>query len=279
VKRNRLTLGILLIAMLLVACQAPQFSLPLPPAPRPPQSVSAGAATLTVLAAASLTDSFQDIGAAFEKANPGVVVTFSFAGSQALRTQIEQGAKADVFASADAKNMDPVKSEDLLAGSPQIFTRNVLTVILPKANPGGLKKLQDLARPGIKLILADASVPVGNYSRQVLDKLSADPAFGSNFKSQVLAQVVSNETDVKAVVSKVSLGEGDAGIVYTTDAQVAGDKLSTIPIPDQFNVIATYPIAVLKSSPYPVLANKFVDFVVGADGQTILEKYGFVPRQ
>ena len=122
-------------------------------------------------------------------------------------------------------------------------------------------------------------MPAGNYTLQMLDKLSADPAYGSDFKTKVLAQVVSKETDVKAVVSKVGLGEGDAGVVYTTDAQVAADKLSTIAIPDQFNVIATYPIATLKSSPNSALAQRFVDYVIGADGQGVLQKFGFAPLQ
>jgi molybdate transport system substrate-binding protein len=283
VKTYRLSLGILLVALLLVACQAvptgaPQLSSAPIVAPTTAGG-SVGTTTLTVLAAASLTDSFKEIGVAFGKANPGVQVTFSFAGSQALRTQIEQGAKADVFASADTKNMDPLKTENLLGNTPQIFTRNVLTVIIPKANPAGLKELKDLTKPGVKLIFEDASVPAGNYTLQILDKLSADPAHGSDFKTKVLANVVSKETDVKAVVSKVSLGEGDAGVVYTTDAQVAADKLSTIAIPAQYNVIATYPIAVLRSSVNSALALKFVDFVLGADGQAVLKRYGFVPLQ
>ncbi len=270
----RLIVFTMILIALIVACQAAPTA-----APAPPASVggSGGTSTLTVLAAASLTDAFKEIGAAFEKANAGVKVTFSFAGSQALRTQIQQGAKADVFASADTNNMDPVKADNLLGNTPQIFTRNVLTVIIPKANPAGLKELKDLAKPGIKLIFEDASVPAGNYTLQVLDKLSADPAYGSDFKTKVLANVVSKETDVKAVVSKVSLGEGDGGVVYTTDQQVAADKLSAIPIPDQYNVIATYPIATLKASANPALALKFVDFVLGADGQAVLKKYGFAP--
>ena len=245
-------------------------------APTAAPTVAAG--PLTVLAAASLTDSFKEIGAAFEKAYPGSKVTFSFAGSQALRTQIQQGAKADVFASADTNNMDPVKADNLLGSTPVIFTRNVLTVIIPKANPAGLKELKDLTKPGIKLIFEDASVPAGNYTLQILDKMSADPTYGADFKTKVLAQVVSKETDVKAVVSKVSLGEGDGGVVYTTDASAAGDKLSIIAIPDQYNVIATYPIATLKASANPALAQKFVDFVTGTDGQTILKKYGFAAK-
>jgi molybdate transport system substrate-binding protein len=232
---------------------------------------------LTVYAAASLTAAFRDMGKAFEAANPGTKVTFSFAGSQTLRTQIEQGAKADVFASADNNNMNLLKTQGLV-GDSQVFTRNRLVVIAPKNNPAGIKELKDLTKAGLKLDIADASVPVGNYTIQALDKLSADPAYGAEFKDQVLVRVVSKENDVRQVVSKVSLGEVDAGVVYTTDAQVVMDKLTAIDIPDQFNVIAVYPIAVVKGSANPTLAQRFVDYVLSADGQAVLEKYGFAPR-
>jgi molybdate transport system substrate-binding protein len=233
---------------------------------------------LTVFAAASLTASFGAIGKAFEAANPGTKVTFNFAGSQALRTQIEQGAKPDVFASADTVNMDPLKTQGLVVGDTPIFTRNRLVVIAPKDNPAGVKALKDLTKPGLKLDIADASVPVGNYMLQSLDKLSADANYGADFKTQVLARVVSKENDVKQVVAKVSLGEADAGVVYTTDAQAAIDKLVTIEIPDQFNAIAVYPIAVAKTSANAPLAQKFIDYVLSADGQAVMKKYGFAPR-
>jgi len=233
---------------------------------------------LTVFAAASLTASFTDIGKAFEAANPGTKVTFSFAGSQALRAQIEQGAKADVFASADTVNMDPLKTAGLVVGDTPIFTKNKLVVIAPKDNKAGIMTLKDLTKPGIKLDVEDASVPAGNYMLQSFDKLSADPAYGADFKTQVLARVVSKETDVKQVLSKVSLGEADAGVVYTTDAATAMDKLVTIDIPDQFNVVAVYPIGVVKGSANAALAQKFIDYVNGADGQAVMKKYGFAPR-
>ena len=272
---------LLSLALLVVACSTPAAPTAVPqPTTAPTTATTAsrtGGTTLTVFAAASLTDSFKAIGQAFQAAHSGVNVTFSFAGSQQLRTQIEQGAKADVFASADTKNMDPLKTAKLLGSDPQIFTKNVLTVILPKTNPAGLKTLQDLTKPGIKLVFEDASVPAGNYTLQILDKLSADAAYGADFKTKVLANVVSKETDVKAVVSKVSLGEGDAGVVYTTDAQVAADKLSTIAIPDKYNVVATYPIAVVKAGPNATVAQQFVDFVLSSAGQAILAKYGFAP--
>ncbi len=258
------------VLFLLTACQPAKA-----PASSSIAASSAARQTLTVDAAASLTASFGDIGKAFEATNPGTRVALNFAGSQQLRTQIEQGARVDVFASADTRNMDPLKSQGLVADS-QIFTRNRLIVIMPKSNPASVKTLKDLAKSGLKLDIADASVPVGNYTLEALDKLSADPAFGKDFKAQVLGRVVSKETDVKQVVSKVLLGETDAGVVYATDAQAALDKLATIDIPDPFNVIAVYPIAVVKSSTNPTLAQKFVDFVLSADGQAILEKYGFV---
>ena len=269
--------AITVFVALLVACASPASptSAPVPPTLAPTVAPSTNGSTLTVFAAASLTDSFKEIGANFEKANAGTKVTFSFAGSQALRTQIEQGAKTDVFASADTNNITPLKTANLLTGNPQVFAYNRLVVIVPKNNPAGLKTLKDLSHAGIKLVIADASVPVGNYTLQALDKLSADPTYGADFKTNVLARVVSKETDVKAVVSKVSLGEGDAGVVYSTDAQVAAAKLTTIEIPDQYNVLATYPIAVLKSSTNAALAQKFVDYVLSDAGQATLKKFGF----
>ncbi len=280
-KRHARILYALLVALLLMACQAAPTATPLP-STRVTAALAQPASaptTLSVLAAASLTDAFKTIGARFEQANPGVKVTFSFGGSQALRTQIEQGAKADIFASADTKNMDPLKTANLLGNTPQIFTRNVLTIIIPSSNPARLKELKDLTKTGLKLIFADASVPAGNYTLQVLDKLSADSTYGADFKTKVLANVVSKETDVRAVVSKISLGEGDAGVVYTTDAQAASDKLGTIAIPDKYNVIASYPIATLKASANAALAQKFVDFVMSDQGQVALKQYGFAPNQ
>jgi molybdate transport system substrate-binding protein len=224
-----------------------------------------------------LTDAFKTIGQEFEKANPGAKITFNFAGSQDLVTQLGQGARADVFASADLKNMDALKKQDLVASDPQVFARNRLVVIVPKDNRANVQQLKDLAKPGLKLVIADKSVPVGNYALQVLDKLSADPAYGSGFKEAVLKNVVSQENNVKAVVSKISLGEGDVGIVYATDAQTAASKVTTISIPDDMNVIALYPTAVIKGSSNPDLAAKWIVFVLSPQGQAILTQFGFVP--
>jgi len=231
--------------------------------------------TLTIFAAASLTGAFQEIGKNYETANPGVKVSFNFAGSQILRTQLEQGALADVFASADHMNMDLIISENLVAANNyQDFVSNQLIVILPPGNPAKVQALGDLAKPNLKLVLADASVPAGNYARQVLLNMSKDPMYGADFSVKVLKNVVSNETDVKQVVAKVELGEADAGIVYTSDA-IADPNLATISIPDKFNVIASYPIAILSSALEPNLAAAFVVYVLSPAGRTILIKWGF----
>ncbi len=244
-------------------------------APASSSVVPGNRTVLTVYAAASLTGALSDMGKAFQAANPGTAVVLNFAGSQELRTAIEQGAKADVFASADAANMDKLKVAGLVPGESQVFAANRLVVILPKSNPAGIKDLHDLAKPNVKLDIADPSVPVGSYTLQALDKLSADPSFGADFKTRVLARVVSKENNVKQVVSKVVLGEADAGVVYATDAQATADKLTMLDIPDPFNVVATYPIAVVKESAQPALASKFVAFVLSENGQMILKKYGF----
>ncbi len=237
--------------------------------------VDQAAHTLVIFAAASLTGAFQEIGQSFKAANPGVQVSFNFAGSQILRTQLEQGAAADVFASADQKNMDLLESENLiLRDSIQRFATNSLVVVIPASNPGGVQSLRDLARPGLKLVIADTSVPAGNYTRQVLTKMSQDAIYGADFSTNVLANVVSNETDVKQVVAKVELGEADAGIVYLSDA-VAAPGLLTLPIPANFNVTASYPIAVLADAPAPNLARAFIEYVTSPAGQSILAKWGF----
>ncbi len=233
--------------------------------------------TLVVFAAASLTDAFDEIGAIFEAANPGTTVTFNFAGSQTLRVQLEQGAVADVFASANHAEMDKAVADKLIdVKTPKDFLTNQLVVILPPDNPGKVQSLHDLARPGLKIVLADASVPAGNYARQILNNLGKDPLFGTAFPASVLANVASNETDVKQVVAKIQIGEADAGIVYQSDA-VADPNLVKIEIPAGDNVIAQYPLAVLSNSSHRELAQAFVAFVLSPEGQRILQKWGFTP--
>ena len=204
-------------------------------------------------------------------------MSFNFAGSQILRTQLEQGALADVFASADHKNIDLLVAERLVdVEALHDFTYNSLIVILPSNNPGKVMTLADLARLKLKLVLADASVPAGDYARQVLAKMSQDSVYGLDFSTKVLANVVSNETDVKQVVTKVELGEADAGVVYASDA-VAASGLITLSIPAKYNVTARYPIAVMNNAFEPKLAEGFITYVTSPAGQAILAKWGFSP--
>ena len=230
---------------------------------------------LTVYAAASLSDAFTEMGQAFEVAHPRIAVTFNFGGSQNLRTQIEQGAPADVFASANAKEMDALVSGNLVRPSaPKIFLRNQLILILPKDNPAGITSLEDLGRPGLKLILAAEEVPAGRYARQILTNLNA--VYGSTYKENVLENVVSNEDNIRQAVTKVQLGEADASIVYVSDA-VAVPELQRIDIPADMNVTAKYPIAPLAGSANSDLADQFIDYVLSQEGQATLEKWGFTP--
>jgi molybdate transport system substrate-binding protein len=232
--------------------------------------MNTAAVVLHVFAAASLTEAFRDLAAVYEKAHPGVVVELSFAGSQVLRTQIEQGAPADVFASADMVHAEALVDAGLLS-TVQVFARNKLVVIAP-AGPAKVSRLEDLAKPGTKVVLAGATVPVGRYTAQALEKLAR--RLGEDFKARVEANVVSQETSVRGVLAKVALGEADAGFVYATDA-ASSRRVRTIALPDAVNVVAEYPIAILKRSPVSPQARSFVGLVLGAEGQAILRKHGF----
>ena len=222
---------------------------------------SASPAELKVFAAASLTAAFTEIGEQFTNAS-GTKVTFNFAGSQALATQIQQAAPADVFASADLANMGKVKD---LVGTPRNFASNQLQIVVEKGNPKGIKALDDLASSDLKVVLAAEEVPAGRYAKQVLDRAG------------VRVQAVSQEDNVKAVVTKVSLGEADAGIVYVTDVTAGGDKIEGVDIPTDQNVVATYPIATVKASRAQDQAQAFLDLVLSAEGQRVLEQHGFLP--
>ena len=229
---------------------------------------------LTVFAASSLTESFQSIAAAFEGRHEGVHVLLNFAGSSALALQIVQGAPADVFASANPQQMQKVVDEGLTAADPQIFAENRLVVIVPASS--GLSDLLGLARPGIALVLAAPEVPVGAYARQALASMDGD--FGADFSARVMANVVSEEPNTRQVAAKVELGEADAAVVYATDAAVTRG-IRTIDIPSRDNVIATYPIAALRSSRTPGLAADFIAFVQSDEGQAMLARHGFRPPE
>lgn len=245
-------------------------------------SSSTGAAApkteIIVDAAASLQDAFTALDASFEKQQGNVTVTVNFAGSQDLAKQITQGAPVDVFASANNTQMQVVvKGGQIDSAAPKTFARNRLIVITPKDNPAKISALTDLDKPGLKVVLAAQAVPVGQYALDFLTKASADPTYGSGFKDAVIQNVVSYEQDVKSVFAKVQLGEADAGIVYTTDVSVNGDKVGQLAIPDALNTIAVYPIAPITASQHAALAAAYVTYVLSPAGQAILNKYGFLP--
>lgn len=273
------SLLILLIAGLVVLGCAPPAS---PPRLSPPTTgaASAAATALNVFAAASLTDAFAEIGKNFIAAHPDVEVVFNFAGSNQLATQIGEGAPADVFASANAAQMNAaIDSGRIVTGAQQTFARNRLVVVTPSDNPAGLIGLQDLAKPGVNIVLAAKEVPVGGYALVFLDKAESDGSLGAGYRDKVLANVVSYEVNVRGVLTKIVLGEADAGIVYMSDVKSAPGEVTTIAIPDPLNTIARYPIAPLVDSTHPGWAKQFVDYVLSSDGQQVLTKYGFIPAQ
>ena len=229
---------------------------------------------LTVFAAASLTEPFTEIGKRLETAHPGLKVVFNFAGSPMLRTQLEQGAQADVFAVADEAQMELARKSEVVRDAPTIFAQNTLVIIVPKDNPKHVKEFRDLAQSGLTLDLAGTQVPAGRYSRRAIEQASAD--YGADFALRVLRNIVSEEDNVKQVVAKVQLGEVDAGIVYVSDvtAKVRND-VRAIPIPEAYNQIASYPIAVTTQARNQSAAQVFVAFVLSHEGQTILLAHGF----
>ena len=242
-------------------------------------TASAAAITsLRVFAAASLSDAFADIAHAFEAAHPGVTVQTNLAGSQQLAAQLALGADADVFASADERWMDDVAGKQLLAGNPVVFARNRLVVIIPRVNPARIARLQDLGKRGVKVVLAADAVPAGRYSRQALQRMAHSDGYAPDYATRVLANVVSEEKNVKAVVGKVQLGEADAGMVYRSDVSAhVARYVRALALPDSANVLASYPIAVVKAGRHHDLAQAFVDLVRSAAGQRALEQRGLVP--
>jgi len=236
-----------------------------------PDAARTSGATLTVFAAASLRDVFGALGTTFEREHPGVKAQFNFAGSQELRTQIEQGAPADIFASAETKHMDAAHKAGLV-GAPKLFATNTLVIVVPADNPGKVKSLADLAAVK-RLVIGHPACPIGEYTLQVLDKAKAK--FGSDFPARVRARVASYDLNVRQVLAKVMLGEAEAGIVYRTDANSAGDKVRVVDIPAEFNVLAEYPIATVTRGPQAELARAWVALVTGPTGQAALEGAGF----
>jgi molybdate transport system substrate-binding protein len=232
---------------------------------------------LTVFVAASLTGALTDIAKQYEILYPNIRIITNFDGSQALRTQIEQGADADLFLSANTKQMNALRDQGLMEnGSITLFAKNKLAVITPASNPGNITTLHDLARPGIRLVIGTKDVPVGDYARQILNKMANDPAYGPSYNTSVLANVMSEETAVTGVVAKVLLGEADAGIVYTSDITPENrDRFIVITIPDTFNVIAEYPAGIVAASQHKEEAAAFLAHLRGEQGRATLAKYGF----
>lgn len=219
--------------------------------------------TVTVFAAASLTNVFTNLAGGFEKANPGVKVALNFAGSPTLVTQLTQGARADVLATADTTNMHNAQAAGLLQGGPSVFAHNLLEIAVAPGNPKRIESLSDLARADVTLVLAAPQVPAGRYATQVLSTQG------------VQAHPRSLETDVESVLTKVELGEADAGIVYATDVKAAGGKVLGVAIPAAQNVVASYPVAALKGAPNAAAGGAFIRYLLSGAGTEVLRRYGF----
>jgi molybdate transport system substrate-binding protein len=233
---------------------------------------------LVAFTAASLTGAFGEIGQLY-KNETNVSVAFNFDGSQALRTQLENGAYADIFASANNKQMNAVKNDGLMNNdSIVIFTKNKLSLIVPKGNPAKIGSLADLSKPGLKIVIGTKDVPVGDYAMQIINKLGNDSSFGPEYKQKVLANIISQETNVNYVVTKVALGEADVGFAYISDVtKDLSSKVDKVAIPDEYNAIAEYPMGMLKGSKYPAESQRFIELATSEKGKAILEKYGFMP--
>jgi molybdate transport system substrate-binding protein len=265
-RASAVVLAVLALALMLVGCAG--------------SSAGGGGgeqdATLTVLAASSLTDAFGELGKTFEERNPGVDVRQSFESSTTLLAQIRQGTPADVFASAAEEEMDAAVEDGLVAGDPEVFVRNREVIMVPEDNPAGVRSLRDLAEPGVKLVLAEEGVPAADYAVEILGKAAAE--YGGGFEEAVLSNVVSREADVRAAVNRVALGDADATFGYASDhTPDVRDRVEAIAIPEDLNIVAAYPIAALKDARNPELAREWVDLVVSEEGQRVLEEWGFEP--
>jgi len=254
----------ILIMLVLLACLSP--------------ALAEEGERLTVFCGAGLTGALSEIGGIYENAT-NISVEFNFDGVPALRSQIEQGAYADILVSANLKHMNALKSEGFINNSTvEVFARNKVAIIVPNDNPASITGLKDLASPGVKILMGTKDLPAGDYALQVLDKLAADPEYGPAYRESVLSNVVSQETTVNRIVSKIALGEADAGFAFISDVspQMVG-KVTRILIPEKYNVVGDFPVAVLSQSKYPVEAQAFLDMIMSTEGQSILGKYGFIP--
>jgi molybdate transport system substrate-binding protein len=272
----------LVAVLLLAACSNAATPAPTtaPSVALPTATASSGApasavsADLTIYAAASLKAALAKVKAAYETAYPGTTLTISTDSSSALETKIEQGAPADVFLSADTSNPQKLIDKGLAAGALTKFAGNLLTVIVPKANPAHIKTPADLAEPGVKIIAAGDAVPITKYATQLVANLAGQAGYPDQFASRYPLNIVSKEDNVAGVVSKIELGEGDAGIVYVTDAKTS-TRVTTIEVPPAANVPATYGGVTVKASKNATAAAAFLSWLAGPDGQAILATFGF----
>ena len=273
------------IAVILAACSsgasttassAPAEPSAAPSVAAPSSAPSAASGELTIFAAASLKNVLAEAETAYEAANPGADLTISTDSSAALETQIEQGAPADVFLSADTINPQKLVDAGLASGEAVPFAGNKLTVIVPTDNPAGIQSAADLAKPGLRIIAAGDEVPITKYATQLIENLGVEADDPEGFAAAYAANVASKEDNVSAVVSKIELGEGDAGIVYITDA-VASDEVTPIEVPASANVPATYAGVVVGASQHQEAAAAFLDWLNKPDGQAVLSSFGFLP--
>ena len=232
--------------------------------------------TLTVLAASSLIDAFGVLANRFEEQNPGVKVKQSFESSSTLLAQIQQGAPADVFASAAEEEMNTAVKEGLVKGEPEVFVKNREIVMVPKDNPANIRRFRDVAKPDVKLVLAGKDVPAADYALEILGKAKGE--YGADFEKDVLSNVVSRESDVRASVNRVVVGDADATFGYASDyTPDIRDKVKVVHIPPDLNIVATYTIAALEDAKSSGLAKKWVGLVTSEEGQRVLQKWNFEP--
>jgi molybdate transport system substrate-binding protein len=282
--RTRFAASITALALVVAACSsgataspsAPPTAAPATTAPATSAPATAAPASLTIYGASSLTAVLAKVKTTYEAANPGTTLTISTDSSSALETQIEQGAPADVFLSADTANPQKLVDQGLAVGGITKFAGNLLTVIVPTGNPAGIQTPADLAKSGVKVIAAGDTVPITKYANQLVANLAKQPGYPADFVAKYNANIVSKQANVAAVVSQIALGEGDAAIVYVTDAKTSTNVVP-IAVPAAANVLATYSGVVIKASANASAAQAFLAWFAGPSGQAILASFGFLP--
>jgi molybdate transport system substrate-binding protein len=283
--RTRFAASIAVLALVLAGCSSSATPVPSVPAsttapaskaPATAASATAAPANLTIYGASSLTAVLAKVKTTYEAANPGTTLTISTDSSTALETKIEQGAPADVFLSADTANPQKLVDDGYGVGPVTKFAGNLLTIIVPLGNPAGIETPADLAKSGVKIVTCGPTVPIAKYAAQLVANLATQPGYPADFVAKYNANVVSQQDNVSAVVSQIALGDGDAGIVYATDAKTS-TQVTTVAIPAAANVPATYGGVVVKASTNLAAAQAFLTWLAGPDGQAVLASFGFLP--